>query len=264
MYFKAKDYVTAGNAVCGLASVVSVIEGSLYYASLFILVSWLFDTLDGVVARLTKTFNKFGGEFDNMCDHLTYGIAPGFLVFGVYREWMPGGETTQLLLACAIGFWLPLTATIRAARFTIKPIKVTGFWIGLPRPVSAFIVSSYFATSGFSEFPEFTYPFGLALVFALGAMNLGAIPFMSHHGYVWPRWVNWLLVGVVGSLSLSFLLGPLASLLGLEILPRELFFDFFFFWLFGYMLLQWWAVPAEDWQRAKDALAAWKLQPEPE
>ncbi len=264
MYFKAKDYVTAGNAVCGLGSVVCVIEGQLYYASLLILVSWIFDTLDGVVARLTKTFNKFGGEFDNMCDHLTYGIAPGFLVFGVYREWMPGSESVQLALACAVGFWLPLTATIRAARFTVKPIKVSGFWIGLPRPVSAFIISSYFATSGFSEFPELCYPAGIVLVFVLGSMNLGALPFMSHHGHVWPRWVNWVLVGVVLSLSLSLLLGPLAALAGMEILPRELFFDCFFFWLFGYMLFQWSGVPEDERKRVRDALAAWKLQPEPE
>ena len=59
MFFKAKDYVTAGNALCGLAGVVCVMHGQIYYAGVLILVSWIFDALDGVVARLTNTFNKF-------------------------------------------------------------------------------------------------------------------------------------------------------------------------------------------------------------
>ena len=35
------------------------------------------DTLDGPVARLTKTSNKFGSEFDTATDHFVQGIAPG-------------------------------------------------------------------------------------------------------------------------------------------------------------------------------------------
>ncbi len=262
MFFKAKDYVTAGNAVCGLASVVCVIEGQLYFASLLILVSWIFDALDGVVARLTNTFNKFGGEFDNMCDHLTYGIAPGFLVYGVYIHWMPGDGLVPVALACAVGFVLPMAATIRHAWRVVKPIKVTGFWIGLPRPVSAFITVSYFTSSLFSELGEAGYIGGIVLVVCLGIGNLRSFPYMSHHGYVFESWVTALIGLCVVSLLGSLIAGPLASLAGFSVLPPEIFFDAFFFFLFGYWLFQRAGIPRSDWERVQAAITVWKAQVE--
>ncbi len=262
MFFKAKDYVTAGNAVCGLASVVCVIHGQLYYAALLILVSWIFDALDGVVARLTNTFNKFGGEFDNMCDHLTYGIAPGFLVYGVYMPWMPGDGLQPIVLASLVAFVLPMTATIRHARLVVKPIKVPGFWIGLPRPVSAFVVVSYFTSSLFSELGDLGYGFGIVLTVGMGAANLGAWPYLSHHGHVWRPFVGQVLKLVVVSLSALLLAGPLAGLAGFDLIPPELFFDWFFFLLFGYSLFQQAGVPEEEWKKVRAAVEDWKQQPE--
>lgn len=263
MFFKAKDYVTAGNAVCGLASVVCVIEGSLRYAALFILVSWIFDTLDGVVARLTGQFNKFGGEFDTMCDHLTYGICPGFVVYGMYRDWMPGEGYVPVVLAAALGFVLPMAATIRHAWRTVKPIKVDGFWIGLPRPVSAFVIVSFFNSSVFGVFDEFGFAFGIVLVFGLAVGNLRAFPYMSHHAHVWKWWVGPVLWSVPVTLSITLILGPLWGLFGEAILPPETFFDLFFFWLFGYSLVQWFGIPKADWDRVMHAIAEWKALPEP-
>ena len=39
------------------------------------------DTLDGPVARMTKTSNQFGSELDTATDHFVQGIAPGVIVF---------------------------------------------------------------------------------------------------------------------------------------------------------------------------------------
>jgi CDP-diacylglycerol--serine O-phosphatidyltransferase len=267
VYFKAKDYVTAGNAVCGLASVVCIIEGgpnAVYYASFLICASWIFDALDGVVARLTNTFNKFGGEFDTMCDHLSYGIAPGFVIYGVYRDWMPGNDWQQIVLASVIAFWLPLTASIRSARLTVKPVKVKGFWIGLPRPVSAFVAVSWFNTSTVALYPEVGYVLGLLMVFGLGVSNLGAFPFLSHHNSVWHPFVRTLLKFVLASLIIVFLGGPIPLLFGVEVFPKEVFFDLFWFLLFGYATMGWAGIPDVEWQKVREAVAEWRLSPEPE
>ncbi len=262
MYFRAKDYVTAGNAVCGVASVFSVIEGNLYWAAWLICLSWVFDALDGVVARLTNTFNVFGGEFDNMCDHLTYGIAPGFYVYGVYREAFPVPEWAQVVLAGVLGAWLPLTASIRGARLASKPIKVKGFWIGLPRPVSAFVTVSWFQSSTVALFPEAGLWLGVALVFGLGVSNLGAFPFLSHHGHVWKPWVSHWVRSVPVVLGLLALLGPVPAIFGHAVVPTELFFDAFFFYLFGYSVVQWWGIPDDEWQKVRAAVRAWRDAPE--
>ena len=44
------------------------------------------DTLDGPVARMTKTSNKFGSEFDTATDHFVQGIAPAIIVYAVYAR----------------------------------------------------------------------------------------------------------------------------------------------------------------------------------
>lgn len=269
MYFKAKDYVTAGNALCGLASTVVCIEAPaedpsryVFWASFLIVFGWLFDALDGVVARLTKTFNKFGSEFDNLCDHLTYGIAPAFIIYVHYRGWMPGDPVTARVLAAALAFVLPLTASIRGARFTVKPIKVPGFWIGLPRPVSAFIIVSYFNTALFGLTPLMEWA-GIALVLSLGAMNLGGTAFLSHHGHVWKWYVGPILVLVAVSLGVTGLGGPILSIWGWNFLPPESFFDLMFFWLFGYMLMQWQGIPKAEWDNVRALVAAWRKAPDP-
>ncbi len=158
---------------------------------------------------------------------------------------------------------LPLTGTIRGARLAVKPIKVPGFWIGLPRPVTAFIMVSGLNASFFGLWPTLTGSLLLGLIVVMGAMNLGGVPFLSHHGHVWPRYVNWILVIVVVTIALTALLGPLAHLVYRPLIPQETFFDVFFFWLFGYLLFQWHGVPAADWQRAREAVAVWRALPEP-
>ena len=271
MFFKAKDYVTAGNAICGLAGVICILQTAVpmsmrervFYAGTFILVSWIFDALDGVVARLTNTYNKFGGEFDNMCDHLTCGICPGFIVYGVYSEWMPGTGLQPVILACLVGFVLPMTATIRHSLYTVKPIKVTGFWIGMPRPTSAFFTVAYFNSTLFYEMGDVGYWLGIVLVVSLGAANVGSFPYLSHHQHVWKKWVGPLMSFHLIVCGILLVLGPLLHLFGWAQVPKEWFFDGILFICSGYSLFQRYGIPKEHLDNARAAIAEWKAKPDP-
>src|SRR5436305_8356453 len=55
-------------------------EGNFAWAGWFILFAMLFDMLDGYVARLSKTASAFGGELDSLCDVVSFGITPAFLL----------------------------------------------------------------------------------------------------------------------------------------------------------------------------------------
>src|SRR5688572_23042364 len=85
---------TAANVAMGFLAVLYSIRGfqvvttnpeiaSSYfdYAAIAIGLAILFDTLDGRVARMTKTATEIGVQFDSLADVLTFGIAPIALVY---------------------------------------------------------------------------------------------------------------------------------------------------------------------------------------
>lgn len=45
-----------------------------------IFLAMIFDALDGHVARLSKTTSDFGAQLDSLCDVVTFGVAPAFLL----------------------------------------------------------------------------------------------------------------------------------------------------------------------------------------
>ena len=45
-----------------------------------IFLAMVFDALDGYVARLTNAASEFGAELDSLCDMVSFGVAPAFLL----------------------------------------------------------------------------------------------------------------------------------------------------------------------------------------
>ena len=72
---------TIGNIFCGYFSVISTFKGNYDYAAMAIGVGVVLDSLDGRIARMTKTSSEFGVQLDSLADVLTFGIAPAVLAF---------------------------------------------------------------------------------------------------------------------------------------------------------------------------------------
>ncbi len=131
---------TVLNMFCGLLSIVQSSEGKFVEASYFILLAGLFDALDGVMARLTKSSSRFGVEIDSLSDVVSFGAAPAFLVYTLhlhhYGEW--GLIISSLLM---------IMGGIRLARFNVQLVGFDkDYFIGLPIPSSAFTVVSFVLT----------------------------------------------------------------------------------------------------------------------
>ena len=60
----------------------------------------IFDALDGFVARVTKTASAFGAQLDSLCDLVTFGVAPGFLVYAIAHD--AGKSMAQVVLAISV------------------------------------------------------------------------------------------------------------------------------------------------------------------
>ena len=75
------NILTTGNLFSGLAAVVFVFHGKFEAAAIAILIAMIFDVLDGTSARLTDSTSEFGVEYDSLSDLISFGLAPGFLIY---------------------------------------------------------------------------------------------------------------------------------------------------------------------------------------
>ena len=110
------------------------IEHSLlgFYAyAHYIVLSLVFDGLDGRVARLTNTTSKFGVEFDSLADIVAFGVAPAMLFyFSVGQNF---GRFGVLITALFVIF-----GGVRLARFNVMSgASEPNVFIGLPIPTAA-------------------------------------------------------------------------------------------------------------------------------
>ncbi len=75
------NLLTTGNLFSGFYSIIAVLNTDYYAAAVAILVAMAFDVLDGKSARLTKTTSRFGVEYDSLADLVSFGLAPGLLIY---------------------------------------------------------------------------------------------------------------------------------------------------------------------------------------
>src|ERR1700760_3930884 len=90
-------------------------------ASLFIGLAALVDFLDGLVARLFKATSPMGRELDSLADVVSFGVAPGMILYQLLRLSFAGQEDG---LDVSVGWFLPAlifpcAAAYRLARFNI-------------------------------------------------------------------------------------------------------------------------------------------------
>jgi CDP-diacylglycerol---serine O-phosphatidyltransferase len=146
--------MTAGNLFCGFMAVLQIIQGSLLQAEdniawtqpyetslLWILGAFIFDILDGRLARLGGHESAFGREFDSLADIISFGIAPALLVFKIVLAELPAR------LGWMIGFVYLVCGAMRLARFNVLaltpqlPTRSKDF-SGFPIPAAAGLVAS--------------------------------------------------------------------------------------------------------------------------
>jgi len=126
---------TAASAFVGILSVIASSKGEFEKAVYLILLSLIFDGLDGRVARLTKTTSKFGAEFDSLADLVAFGVAPAMLFYfdiGIHYAKI-GSLLTGLYV---------LFGALRLARFNVtSPTNEPSVFIGVPIPTAAVFMS---------------------------------------------------------------------------------------------------------------------------
>jgi CDP-diacylglycerol---serine O-phosphatidyltransferase len=165
---------TSASLFCGFYSAIASIKEHFVPAAIAILVSIIFDGLDGRVARLTNTTSKFGAEYDSIADVIAFGMAPALLAYSwslsIYGKWG--------WIAC---FLFVLCGALRLARFNIQiGIIESKVFNGLPIPAAAAVVATtviFFDTVGAEG--KFHNEFVMAFVVILSLLMVSSIKFYS-------------------------------------------------------------------------------------
>jgi CDP-diacylglycerol--serine O-phosphatidyltransferase len=173
-----------------------IARGYFNYAAIAIGLAILFDTLDGRVARMTKTATELGVQFDSLADVLTFGIAPIALIY----SWGIAPSLPENGAAHALGVFLLfmylMCGAFRLARFNIQATRprvlIEGTpkldkknFVGLPIPPAAGLLASivHFAPMPLSSYGEgfdrfYTYLI-MILIAVLGILMVSTIRYTS-------------------------------------------------------------------------------------
>jgi CDP-diacylglycerol--serine O-phosphatidyltransferase len=200
---------TAANIGMGFLAVLSSLRGfqlvaqspeqaAVYfdYAAKAIGFAILFDTLDGRVARMTKTTTEIGVQLDSLADVLTFGIAPIVLAYG----WAIGAsfheESGTHGLGMFVLFMYLMCGTFRLARFNLQATRprvlIEGStkidkknFVGLPIPPAAGLLAGlvHFAPQPLNIYGEsLSALYGtlvMALLAVLGLLMVSTIRYTS-------------------------------------------------------------------------------------
>jgi len=184
--------ITILNGICGFTAIILASKGAeqallelptdsqkSYFAisGYMILLAMIADMLDGQLARKVKGTSSFGGQLDSLCDVVSFGAAPVFLMLKIVEcklelASFAGDNSVQRFIWLAAAAYLSC-AIIRLARFNVENEEGESAhmsFMGLPTPAAAGVIVSLVI---FHQLYEQALPAVNAVIYALPFLALG-------------------------------------------------------------------------------------------
>ncbi|OGP12621.1 MAG: CDP-diacylglycerol--serine O-phosphatidyltransferase [Deltaproteobacteria bacterium RIFCSPLOWO2_02_FULL_50_16] len=165
---------TIASLFFGFYSILKSLNGSFRAAIIFILISGLFDLLDGRIARLTKSESDFGLELDSLVDLISFGVAPAILIYRASLSYFGrfGWLAAFLFIACG---------ALRLARYNVQVSNVEKrYFQGLPIPAAAGMVVTFVLFYRYFLGDQIVHPpISFALVVLLSLLMVSPIRYHS-------------------------------------------------------------------------------------
>ncbi|MFK5926454.1 MAG: CDP-diacylglycerol--serine O-phosphatidyltransferase [Desulfuromusa sp.] len=168
------NLITAAGIFAGFYVIIAATDGHYERAAWFIMLAAIFDGLDGKVARITGTSSKFGVELDSLADVISFGVAPGVLLY--LWALRPFGK-----LGWLAAFLYVICGALRLARFNVQVSTVESRrFIGIPIPAAACIVATcvllFYELGGTGTIKMFSM---VVLVFLLAFLMISNVKYLS-------------------------------------------------------------------------------------
>ncbi|MHB8846004.1 MAG: CDP-diacylglycerol--serine O-phosphatidyltransferase [Nitrospirota bacterium] len=130
------NIITLSSMFAGFYSIIASFNSDYERAAWAIMIASVFDVLDGWVARMTHTTSKFGIEIDSLSDAISFGVAPGVLVYSWSLQSF--GKVGWLG-----AFFMVACAALRLARFNVQMgSEEKKHFTGLPSPAAALMIAT--------------------------------------------------------------------------------------------------------------------------
>jgi CDP-diacylglycerol--serine O-phosphatidyltransferase len=143
--FHIADFFTLGNAASGVAGILLAMlyvadpsRGHFFAAAAFAPIAFIFDVLDGRIARARHEHSPLGRELDSLADVISFGVAPASLAFAAG---MRGGWD-----AIVLGYFV-CCGVSRLARYNVTAEKLSEgsgkvkYFEGTPIPTSVVLTA---------------------------------------------------------------------------------------------------------------------------
>ena len=142
--FHLADWFTLGNAVCGTGALFSMLTylqttdvRHVYFACGMVFAAFVFDVLDGRIARWRQKSSGMGRELDSLADVISFGVAPAVIAYGCGMQGLYDRIVLTYFVACGVS---------RLARYNVTAEALSGsegkvkYFEGTPIPTSLLLV----------------------------------------------------------------------------------------------------------------------------
>jgi CDP-diacylglycerol---serine O-phosphatidyltransferase len=177
---------------------VEIARAAGYFDAAAKAIGWafLFDALDGRIARMTRTATEIGVQFDSIADVVTFGIAPAVLAYAWgYGSALEEGSDAHKL-AWFLSFMYLMCGAFRLARFNVQAARPRVLaegatkvdkksFVGLPIPAAAALIAAivHFAPRPLVQYEprlaELYSGLMMVLVGVLGALMVSTLRYTS-------------------------------------------------------------------------------------
>lgn len=125
---------TTAALFAGFFAIIAGFHERFDAAVIAVYIAMIMDTLDGRIARLTKTQSAFGAQYDSLSDMVAFALAPALVTY----VWAFQGLGR---IGWAVSFFYLACTVLRLARFNIQVNRADPrYFIGLPCPAAAAVV----------------------------------------------------------------------------------------------------------------------------
>ena len=177
--------LTLGNLACGFGAITfaakvgptAAYNNELFIASILIFASMVFDMFDGSAARLMNQTSEFGAQLDSLCDAVSFGVAPAFVMLQFTKN-QSAAELGLIKLGVdiestfipysprflwVVAMMFVMCVVLRLARFNVETDEDDDHnkFSGLPSPAGAGVLAAVpIAMAGLHDLAEDRFLYG--------------------------------------------------------------------------------------------------------